>query len=258
MERIGNNLAKKQPAILILADFSDGSWHAIDFAMRFLYTPESTLFILQTFQNPNFGQLMVRNIIPRLKKITKYELNVLRTKVLRHFKIKAKQIKLLSFNGELVSILQSKLNLKYTYDIVIGTNSSFADSNTMQNLYVTKIINYSNSPLFILPQIFEQKEGKKILLVANPFKRLSLQVKDRILSICEKTNSELDILFVIEKDSQEIGKEEKAFFEKCFEGIKYTINYTKNTSVSKGIKNYVKNNYKDLIIIEKNQPEENP
>ncbi len=251
MERISNNLAKKQPAILILADFSDGSWHAIDFAMRFLYTPESTLFILQTFQSPNFGQSMVRNIIPRLKRITRYELNVLRTKVLRHFKIKANQIKLLSFKGELVNILQNKLNLKYSYNIVIGTSSSFTDSCTMQNLCVTKVINYSNNPVFILPQMFEGKEAQKILWGANPFKVPSLQVRNHILSICERTNSELDILFVVEKDSQEMNKEGKAFFEKYFGGIKYNINYTKNTSISKGIKNYIKNNYKDLIIVEK-------
>ena len=45
----------KPPAILILADFSDGSWHALSFATKFLYTPKSPLFILQTFQNLSKG-----------------------------------------------------------------------------------------------------------------------------------------------------------------------------------------------------------
>lgn len=253
MENVSKNLAKKPPAILILADFSDGSWHAISFAMQFLYTPKSPIYILQTFQNPNFGQSMLRSIIPRLKEITKYELNVLKTKLLRSFKIKAKHIKLLSLNGELVSLLKNNLDLKYSFNIVIGTYSSFANSCTMQNLCMTKIINCSTNPLFILPQMFEQKKNEKILFVANPFKVPTIQIKNQILSICEKTNSELDILFVVENESQKMNKEVLAFFEKYFTGIKYAINYVENTSVCKGMKNYVKNNCKNLIIVERNQ-----
>jgi len=235
MESLSKKSAKKPPAILILADFSDGSWHAISFGMQFLYTPQSPIFILPTFQNPNFGQSMLRDIVPRLKKITKQELRVLKSRLLRNFKIKAKYVKLLSLNGELVSILQDKQDLKELYNLVIGTYSSFVNSCTMQNLCMTKIINCSSNPLFILPQMFEHKENKKILFVANPFKVPSMQIKNHILSICEKINSELDILFVVENESQKKNKEVQEFFEKYFKEIKYAINYVINSSVCKGM-----------------------
>jgi len=115
MESLSKKSAKKTPAILILADFSDVSWHAISFGIQFLYTPQSPIYILQTFQNPNFGQSMLRDIIPRFKKITKQGLRVLISRLLRNFKLTAKYVKLLSLNGELVSILQDKQDLKVSY-----------------------------------------------------------------------------------------------------------------------------------------------
>ena len=39
-----------QHTILILADFSDGSWHATSFAMQYLYNEKSPVSILQTFK----------------------------------------------------------------------------------------------------------------------------------------------------------------------------------------------------------------
>ncbi len=242
----------KPNAVLILADFSDGSWHAISFAMRFLYTQNSKLFILQTFQNPNFGHFMVRNILPQLKKITIDELNILKTKLLASYDIKDEHIELLSFKGELVNVLQDKLDIKYSYSIVIGTFSSFANSSTIQNRYITKIINCSNNPLFILPKAFEQKNNRKILFVGNPLKVPTTQIKNQIIKICEKSNSELDILFIVEKDSQKTDEEVLLFLEKYFKGIKYDVNYVKNRSTCLGMKNYVKNNSKDLIMVERN------
>ena len=252
METIDKSMEQKPTAVLILADFSDGSWHAISFAMQYLYAQNSKFFILQTFQSPNFGIFMTRNILPRLKKITTHELNTLKSKLLANYNIDDKHIELLSFKGELVNILQNKLDLKYSYNVVIGTFSSFADSSTMQNLCMTKILNCSRNALFILPNKFEQKENSKILFVGNPNKVPTSQIKNQILKICKKSHSDLDILFVVEDESQKTNKEVLHFFEKYFSKIKYNVNYIKNRSACSGMKNYVKNNCKDLIMVERN------
>lgn len=251
MERVDKSLECRPTAVLILADFSDGSWHAISFAMQFLYTKNSKLFILQTFQSPKFGMFMVRNILPRLKKITTDELNTLKTKLLANYNIKNEHIELLSFKGELANVIQNKLDLNYSYNIVIGTFSSFVNSSTMQNLYLTKILNCSKNALFILPKKFKQKKNKKILFVGNPLKIPTTQIKNHILKICQKVKSELDILFVVEEESQKIYEEVQQFFENYFKNVNYEVNYVKNRSVCKGMKNYVKNNCKDLIIFER-------
>ena len=252
MERVDKHMGSKPTAVLILADFSDGSWHAISFAMQFLYTKNSKLFILQTFQSPQFGLFMTRNILPQLKNITTHELNSLKTKLLINYNIEDKHIELLSFKGELVSVLQNKLDLKYSYNIVIGTYSSFSNSLTMQNLCLTKVLNCSKNALFILPKQFKQNENRKILFVGNPLKVPTKQIKNQIIKICQKSNSELDILFVIEEESQKMQKDVQYFFENYFKEVNYEINYVKNRSVCSGMKNFMKNNCKDLIIVERN------
>lgn len=252
MKRTDKYLESKPTAVLILADFSDGSWHAISFAMQFLYSPNSKLFILQTFQSPKFGIFMTRNILPQLKKITTYELNTLKTKLLANYNIENEHIELLSFKGELANVLQNKLDLKYSYNIVIGTYSSFANSSTMQNLCLTKVLNCSKNALFILPKKFKQKESRKILFVGNSHKVPSTQIKNQILKICKKSNSELDILVVVKEESQQMQMDVQHFFENYFKDVNYEINFVKNRSVCSGMKSFVKNDCKDLIIVERN------
>ena len=249
------NMVHEPPTILILADFSDGRWHAISFAMQYLYTPGSPVTILQTFQKPNFGQAMLHNIVPRLKEIIEHEFKDLKYRLLKNFSIDPGQVSLLSLNGELVNLLKYKLDANTTYNIVIGTYSSFADSCTMQNMCMAKLINCVSSPLFILPQFFEKKESNQLLFVPNPYKVPTQHTTNQVLDICRKLNPELDILFVVEKDSIKIDEGFSAFIETHFKGIKHKVSYIRNSSVCKGMKNYLKNNCKDLIIVERNQPE---
>ncbi len=124
--------------ILILADFADGNWHAISFAMNHLYQPHSIISILQTYQSPHYGTMMMRNIEPRLKKITKDELNALKNKLLSNFELSEKQIQLLSFKGGVAEIIHTKLRANTKYNIVIGTYSAFTNSCTIQNLWYVK------------------------------------------------------------------------------------------------------------------------
>lgn len=250
MQSSGKNTDAKQPAILILADFSDGSWQAITFAMIFFRTLQTKLFILQTFQNPKFGHFMTRDIIPCLKKITTDELNALKQKLLANFDIQEEQIELLSMQGELVSIIKNKLDVNYKYFIVFSTYNKFSDSGTMHNLCMSKIIKFSNNPIFILPKEFDDTKNNKILFIQQHYKLPTALLKNQILAICKKSNSELEILFLDEKELQKQNGEFENFLKKNYKELKYKISYTKNSSVCKGMKNYLKRNVADLIIIE--------
>ena len=55
--------------ILILADFFEGTWDAICFAMRFLRNGETTINLLQTYQKHEVGHSMHRDIVPILENI---------------------------------------------------------------------------------------------------------------------------------------------------------------------------------------------
>ncbi|WP_319501329.1 hypothetical protein [uncultured Draconibacterium sp.] len=238
------------PSILILADFSDGSWHATSFAMQFLYKEKSPVTILQTYQNPGWGHLMMRKLSHHLKKITRNELRALKNRLLKHFSIEKQKVNTLSIEGELNSVLNFKPIINGRHNLVLSTHNSFEDSCKRQNGCLERIIDTAKHPLFILPDNFEGETSKKILFVANPDKKPSEQLCSQVIEICKSTRSNLEILFVLKTEDQNINGDVKSYFHEYFDGIGTTISTIQQKTKCKGINNYLNHTNRDLIVIE--------
>lgn len=247
---MNDRLMNNQPAVLILADFLDGSWHATSFAMQFLYRKKSSISILQTYQNPRSGHFMMRKLSHQLKEITKNELRALKDKLLTNFKIEKKEVNTISAEGELSSILNYSSIIDGPHNIVLCTYNSFNDSFNRQNGCLKKIINTTSNPLFILPKMFEKESSKTILFVGSPSKIPSEQLCNQVIEICNKTESNLEILFVVKNHNEKINEDVKSFYNEHFNGIEFTIKNIRSKRKSKGINNYLKNKNRDLIVIE--------
>ena len=243
-------LKNNQPSILILADFSDGSWHAASFAMRFLYNGKSAVTILQTYQNPGWGHFMMRKLSHHLKKITRNELKALKGRLLKNFKIEKNKINTLSIEGDLNLVLNNKPVTNNRYSIVLSTLNSFDDSCKRQNGCLEKIVDTAKNPLFILPETFEGETTKKILFVGNPDNKPCQELCNQVLEICKKTQSKLEILFVLEDQIPKIPEAIQSGYEEYFKEIETTITTTQNKTKCKGINNYLDQKNRDLIVIE--------
>ncbi|MDX8339593.1 hypothetical protein SLH46_10390 [Draconibacterium sp. IB214405] len=243
-------LRHNQPSIMILADFSDGSWHATSFAMRFLYTEKSPVTLLQTYQNPGWGHLMVRKLSLHLKRITKNELSALKNRILKHFTIEKQKINTLSIEGELNSVLSYKPIIKGRHNLVLSTYNSFEDSCKRQNGCLEKIIDTAKHPLFILPETFEGETSKKILFVGNPDKNPSEDLCKQVLEICKKTQSNLEVLFVLESQNHKVSDKVQTCFHDFCNGTDITFSTIQAKTKCKGINNYLDNTNRDLIVVE--------
>ncbi|WP_167607722.1 hypothetical protein [Maribellus sediminis] len=238
------------PSIVILADFSDGSWHATSFAMQFLYKEKTPITILQTYQNPGWGHLMMRKLSHHLKKITKNELRILRNRLLKQFKIEKQNINTLSIEGELNSVLNYKPIINEQDNLVLSTHNSFEDSCKRQNGCLEKIIETVRNPLFILPETFEDETSKKILFVGNPEKKPSNQLCRQLLELCKKTQSKLEVLIVLPIQTEKVPEELQAYYHNYFDGIDISFNTVHSKTKCKGINNYLNRSNRDLIVIE--------
>ncbi len=234
----------------VLADFADGSWHAASFAMSFLWEKEHPFYILQTFKNPECGLFMPRRLSHKLKEITLHELQQLKHKLINNYKIEKKKVKTLSIEGSLNKVLHYDPKLKKNYNVVIGTYSLFVHSTSMQLRCLGKIVNTSKHPLFIVPDEFGSTKNKELLFVVNLSKMPSNQLVEKIMNICHTTNSELEMLLVVNKKSQEIGREVKEKYTRLFPDIKVTVNQIAHSSKHKGIKQHLKHKPYDLLIID--------
>lgn len=249
---MSNYLGSKQPSVLILADFSDGSWYAASFAMQFLYKEESSLSILQTYQKPKFGHFMMRKLTTQLKKITLHELKRLKNKLLVKYGIDGQKINTLSVEGELNNVLHSKSLLKGSYNIVLGTYNSFSYSCNLQNNCLENLIDSTENPIFILPGEFNGKPNKKVLYVGTPNKIPPKKLLNRIVKICKKTQSDLEILFVLKNGITTVSDEVLSYYQKKLGKINFKVNKIPNDSTCTGIKNFLKDTSRDLIVIENN------
>ncbi|MGQ8335252.1 hypothetical protein ACUNWD_01800 [Sunxiuqinia sp. A32] len=250
IEKMNIGLRNNQPSILILADFSDGSWYASSFAINFLYKEKSPVTILQTYQSPGWGHFMMRKLSHHLEKITKNELRALKNRLQNHFKIEKQKINTLSIEGELNKVLNYKSIINEKHNLVLSTHNSFEEACKRQNGCLEKIIDTAKHPLFILPETFEGETSKKILFVANPGKNPSERLCKQVFEICKKTQSKLEILFVSEMQNQLIYQEVKSYYHELCNGTEITFNTVQNKTKCKGINAFLNHTNRDLIVIE--------
>ena len=236
--------------ILILTDFSGGTWDAVCFAMKFLRNGKTTINLLQTYQKPEVGQSMIRDIIPILKKISIDDLKELRRKILNQFEIPKRRVKPLSIEGNLASLLQNQLNLNDIDSVVVGLHSSIPDTRFLIRRKISRVIKHSSHPLFILPSRFSDSEFHKIIFVTDPNNQPSAKVLDKLRYLESIVRSGIHILFIVKNDTHDIPENIKSNIIKHLSGIKTTTDYLHNASMDLN-QNYLDLASRNLVVIKK-------
>jgi hypothetical protein len=142
----GNNQGKDR--ILILADFSEGNWEAIQFAMEYLYQANSEICIVQTWQKPNFGFSMVRDLSSILQNIAENELESLKRKILTVYALSDSQIRLFPFEGDLPGYFKSEMYRDNNWHVVMASSEN--GNQLTDNQSIIEIIDKVGQPLYIL------------------------------------------------------------------------------------------------------------
>jgi len=222
----------------------------VRFAVKFLRNGETTINLLQTYQKPEVGQSMIRDIVPILKKISIDDLKELRRKILNQFEIPKRRVKPLSIEGNLNSLLSNQLNLKDIDSVVVGLHSSIPDTGFLIRRKISRVIKCSSHPLFILPGRFSDSEFHKIIFVSDTYNLPSAKVLDKLKYLESLARSGIHILFIVQNDTHDIPANIKSNIIKHLSGFKVTTDYLHNASID------LNQNYQDLashnlVVIEK-------
>ncbi len=236
--------------VLILTDFSGGTWDAVCFAMKYLRNGETTINLLQTYQKPEVGRSMIRDIVPLLKKNSIDDLKELKRKILNQFKIPKKKVKPLSIEGNLTSLLQNQLNLNDIDSVVVGLQSSIPHTGLITKRKISRVIKCCSHSLFILPFRFSESEFQKIVFVTDPHNQPSKNVVDKLRFLESKVRSGIHILVVAGDDSLDIPENIKSHIIEHFPGIKVTTDSLPNTSMNP-TQNFQDMASRNLVVIEK-------
>jgi len=240
---------KGKSNILILADYSEGNRAAIHFAMRYLYRPGSLIHIIQTWQKPNFGSSMVRDLSPMLEGIANSELGSLKSHLQSRYSMPDNQIRLIPFEGDLPTYFKTEPYKSQEWQVVMGSRnyeSLFSNKSRMNEL-----IDQVSQDLFVLVGLEDNNSISEIFMLADTSETATsnLSVLKKI-AISENPNINVCLSQAFET-SEDRKKRVLPLIENC-KGSNVTFSQVEKGEGQKEIQEFAKNNRSQLVMLEKN------
>ena len=239
----------KKSNILILADYSDGNMAAIYFAMRYLYRPGSLVYIIQTWQKPNFGSSMVRDLSSMLENIATSELNNLKTYLQSRYSMPDDQIRLISHEGDLATYFKTEGYKSQDWQVVLGSPNyeNFSSSRNRMN----EVIDNVSEDLFVLAGLDHDNSISEVFMLADTPQTNSsnLSVLKKI-AISEKPNISVCLSSLFESSSDR-KRRVLPLIENC-KGAKLIFSQVEKGEGQKEIQEFSRSGKSKLIVFEKN------
>jgi len=169
--------------ILILTDCINGAMTAARFAIRNLYTSNSSIILLQTYQKQGFGQSTLRNVLPLLKKIATSELTNLKNEIVKDFGIEAESISKIVKEGKLSLVLKKKFENRSGIILLLGIDPKSLNSDFHCKKLIKSVFNSGIRPAYLISDSIIRIEEGSITYFACHQKKL----KPEKLDILRKT-----------------------------------------------------------------------
>jgi hypothetical protein len=235
--------------ILILADFSEGNLAAIHFAMRYLYRPGSVIHFLQTWQKPNFGSSMVRDLSPMLQSIANSELEGLKSRLKTRYSLPDAQIRLISFEGDLPAFFKTETYQSQQWQLVLGTRDNGGSFTNMHRM--TELINKVSQDLYVLTGLNRDKIITDVFMLADTQTTSSstLSVLKKI-AISERPN--LSVCLASSLVSPGEKKKSVALFVENCKGAKLFFTQVENGEGQRELREFSKVEGGKLMVFERN------
>jgi len=217
--------------------------------MRYLYRPGSLVHLIQTWQKPNFGSSMVRDLSPMLENIAISELNNLKKYLQDRYSMPDDQIRLISSEGDLTTFFKTDTYTSQDWQVVLGSpnNENFLSRKNRMN----EVIDNVSEDLFVLTGLDKDNSISEVFMLADTPKTNSsnLSVLKKI-AISEKPNISVCLSSLFE--SPEVRKRRVLpLIENC-KGAKLIFSQVEKGEGQKEIQEFSRSGKSKLIVFEKN------
>ncbi|TKG97154.1 hypothetical protein EYV94_01635 [Puteibacter caeruleilacunae] len=240
---VGHNNKHKQKNILVLADFSEGSWNSVEFALEHLFDDRAVVYLLQTWQKPGYGSTIAKDLSPMLRSIAENEVMLLKEKILQNYRINPEIVNTINFEGEVTAFFQSELYVKNDWEVVMSIQMS--SDCLIKNPRVGNIIDQVGQPLYVLTGE-EEMDIEDVLVVADSEKP-SQQMLGTLCSLT--TNSNVRVCFCVNENNEH---NVKLVVREEFSGKNVSFLRFSNR-VHKELNSYIKRKGKQLLVFDKNK-----
>lgn len=156
---------KNSRNIVVLAEFPEGAWESVRFAMEKLIRPQLGLVLVQTYRKPDFGQSLLNNLTPVLERIARNELLELKNRTIRHYQYHEDEISVLPFEGDWGSFVRYGQEMVSPEFLVTSLKKSFPGAVQVLDDRLGKLAVQSTRPLFVLPDQWQEGPFERVLFL---------------------------------------------------------------------------------------------
>lgn len=242
--------------ILLPTDFSENSWNAIKYAIRFFEKTECNFYLLHvnrldtlavTDASLSLNETIVDQVYTstskqKLRSLVK-QMTQLTTDKNTH------KIYTLADHGSFIESIRKNVQEKQIDYIVMGTKGASELERIILGTNTADVITKVKCNVLAIPENAEYVAPKEVAFPTDFSLSNNFQVLDPMADIIERFNSNLRILHISEKkdDLSEEQVENKELLEDYFSPTPFTFHYLKNKKVETGVECFVESRAVNLI-----------
>ena len=243
-------------SILFPTDFSENSMNAIKYALEFFKYEHAEFYFMNVYQKEFYDQedLVSRDVyddvMARVKNESEAKLEELLKTVNEISPNPRYQYHSISAYNTLVEEASRVVNEKNIDLIVMGTKGKSDDRKIVFGSQTFQVLKYVQCPVLAIPVGYNNTQPKRILFPTDyliPYKRRELKL---VCDLAGSYRSVVDVVYVSKSDKLSMRQEDNREFIKdtiCKTEINFYTKKEKN--VAEAIKNYIKENNVDMLVM---------
>ena len=235
--------------LLFPTDFSENSFNALRYAMRFARFSSSKVIILNSFEVPHSHAGMLKSIKDIMREDAEEGMKELQEKINKEKIGDGIEYETLIREGNLVSIIKYLGEIDKVDLIIMGTKGASGVSEVLIGSNTVDVVKNVHLPVLAIPEHVEYKEIKTIVFAAD-YKRLDNYSRiNPVLEIAKNSEAEIQMLNVSKDGIDTSDSEEAKNLSKYFGEIKHSYKHVKNNDIVAGISKYIQKNPTDMLVM---------
>lgn len=243
-------------SILLPTDFSDNSMNAIKYALEFFKYQNAEFYFMHAYQNEFYDhdELVSRDvfndILENVKNESQKNLETLLAEVEKLSPNPKFKYHIISSYNTLVEETNLIADAKSIDLIVMGTKGKSDEQQILFGSKTFQVLKHVKCPVLAIPSNYSKRQPKHILFPTDyliPYKRRELKL---LCDLATSYRSVIDVLHVSKSDNLSIKQEDnQAFIKENLSKTEVGFSIAKSKNVAETIKQYVKNNATDMLVM---------
>lgn len=248
--------------ILLPTDFSENSWNAIEYALQLFKNEECTFYLLNTYMPSIYHMDYMPSAVgytgfaDALKETSIKGLKVFKSKILKDYASEGHVIETISSLNMIISEIREVVIEKSIDLIIMGTKGASGIVETILGTNTMTVINEIKCPTIAVPEGFKFTKLKKVLFPTDYELFYQSEHLNLIIDLSKKHNSEIHLLHVLGKNTQELTENQERNIlrlKSFFKDIKPISHFENHKHIANSVDDFLLKMHVDLLVMMNNK-----